>query len=50
MAKRWLKETELTITDIAEKLKYNNPANFIRYFRKMEGMTPGQYRDKNRGV
>lgn len=50
VAKRWLKETELTITDIAEKLKYNNPANFIRYFRKMEGMTPGQYRDKNRGV
>jgi two-component system, response regulator YesN len=50
IAKRWLKETDLTITDIAEKLKYNNPANFIRYFRKMEAMTPGQYRDQNRGV
>ncbi|WP_438444637.1 helix-turn-helix domain-containing protein [Gorillibacterium sp. sgz5001074] len=46
VAKKWLKETDLTITDIAEKLKYNNPANFIRYFRKMEGMTPGQFRDK----
>ncbi|RXZ83344.1 AraC family transcriptional regulator [Paenibacillaceae bacterium] len=46
IAKRWLKETNLTITEIAEKLKYNNPANFIRYFRKMEGITPGQYRDK----
>ncbi len=50
VSKQWLKETEITITAIAEKLKYNNPANFIRYFRKMEGMTPGQYRDKNRGV
>ncbi|MCL6456734.1 MAG: AraC family transcriptional regulator [Gorillibacterium sp.] len=44
VSKRWLRETELTVTDIAEKLKYNNPANFIRYFRKMEGITPGQYR------
>ncbi|WP_284642459.1 helix-turn-helix domain-containing protein [Paenibacillus silviterrae] len=46
VAKRWLRDTDMTITDIAEKLKYNNPANFIRYFRKMEGMTPGQYRGK----
>ncbi|WP_249897476.1 AraC family transcriptional regulator [Paenibacillus sp. PK3_47] len=45
VAKRWLKETDLTITEIAMKLKYNNPANFIRYFRKMEGITPGQYRN-----
>ncbi|MFD2700957.1 AraC family transcriptional regulator [Paenibacillus shunpengii] len=46
MAKHWLKETDMTITDIAYRLSYNNPANFIRYFRKMEGMTPGNYRDK----
>ncbi|CAN7640216.1 MULTISPECIES: helix-turn-helix domain-containing protein [unclassified Paenibacillus] len=46
IAKRWLRETNMTVTDIAEKLKYNNPANFIRYFRKMEGITPGQYRGK----
>ncbi|WP_042202997.1 helix-turn-helix domain-containing protein [Paenibacillus camerounensis] len=45
VAKKWLKETDLTITEIAMKLKYNNPANFIRYFRKMEGITPGQYRN-----
>lgn len=44
VAKKWLKDTDLTITEIAMKLKYNNPANFIRYFRKMEGITPGQYR------
>ena len=46
IAKNWLKETNLTVTEIALKLKYNNPANFIRYFRKMEGITPGQYRVK----
>ncbi|WP_239633966.1 helix-turn-helix transcriptional regulator [Paenibacillus sp. H1-7] len=46
VAKRWLRETDMTVTDIAGKLKYNNPANFIRYFRKMEGMTPGQFRGK----
>lgn len=46
VAKKWLKETDLTITEIALKLKYNNPANFIRYFRKMEGITPGQFRVK----
>ncbi|XEC93578.1 helix-turn-helix domain-containing protein [Paenibacillus tarimensis] len=46
MAKRWLIETELPIKDIAEKLAYNNPQNFIRFFKKQENMTPGQYRAK----
>jgi len=46
VAKKWLKGTDLTVTEIAERLKYNNPANFIRYFRKMEGITPGQYREQ----
>jgi two-component system response regulator YesN len=47
-AKELLTNTELKITDIAEKLHYTNPQNFIRYFRKQEGMTPGQYRDLQR--
>jgi two-component system response regulator YesN len=46
MAKQWLVETDMKISDIAEKLKYTNSANFIRYFRKTEGITPGQYREK----
>lgn len=46
MAKKWLEETDMPIKDIASKLRYNNPQNFIRSFRKQEGMTPGQYRDK----
>jgi two-component system response regulator YesN len=44
MAKKMLKETDMKISEIAEKLKYTNPQNFIRYFRKCEGVTPGQFR------
>ncbi|GIP18265.1 putative HTH-type transcriptional regulator YtdP [Paenibacillus montaniterrae] len=46
MAKKWLAESDIAIKDIAAKLRYNNPQNFIRSFRKHEGMTPGQYRDR----
>ncbi|MNI28612.1 HTH-type transcriptional regulator YesS [compost metagenome] len=46
MAKKWLAENDMPIKDIASKLRYNNPQNFIRSFRKQEGITPGQYRDK----
>lgn len=45
MAKRWLVETDMKVSEIAEKLKYTSPANFIRSFRKLEGTTPGQYRE-----
>ncbi|MDF2927108.1 MAG: transcriptional regulator, AraC family [Paenibacillaceae bacterium] len=48
VAKRWLIETDMRISQIAERLQYNNSQNFIRYFRKMEGMTPGQYREGQR--
>ncbi|CAM4363486.1 AraC family transcriptional regulator [Paenibacillus endophyticus] len=48
MAKKWLADSETPIKDIAAKLRYNNSQNFIRSFRKLEGMTPGQYRDKHR--
>ncbi|MDF2961313.1 MAG: transcriptional regulator, AraC family [Paenibacillus sp.] len=45
-AREFLLETDLKIADIADRLRYNNPQNFIRYFRKMEGVTPGEYRKK----
>lgn len=44
MAKHWLRETEMPIYEIADRLKYNNSQNFIRYFKNLEGITPGQYR------
>lgn len=46
MAKKWLAESDMPVKDIAARLRYNNPQNFIRSFRKQEGMTPGQYRER----
>jgi Response regulator containing CheY-like receiver domain and AraC-type DNA-binding domain len=45
IAVRWLTETEMSVKEISEKLRYNNAQNFIRSFRKMEGVTPGKYRE-----
>jgi AraC-like DNA-binding protein len=43
-AKRLLLETDLTVLEIASKLSYTNSQNFIRFFSKLEGVTPGKYR------
>lgn len=42
--KQYLKETNLPIKDILEKVGYIDEANFIRKFKKNEGVTPIQYR------
>ena len=46
-AKRLLVETNQQISSIAESMGYN-PSYFNRLFKKVTGMTPGQYR-KGRG-
>lgn len=46
IAKQMLVETNMKISDISEKLKYTSSTNFIRSFRKVEGETPGQYRER----
>ncbi|GAE92161.1 transcriptional regulator [Gracilibacillus boraciitolerans JCM 21714] len=48
IAKEWLTTTSMSVKEIAEKLKYNNSQNFIRSFRKMEGITPGKYRTQHK--
>lgn len=50
MAKSWLAETDMAVKDIAEKLKYKNSQNFIRSFKKLEGITPGNYRQQKKHV
>jgi two-component system response regulator YesN len=45
LAKKWLMETDMKVIDIAEKVGYRSPQNFIRSFRRIEGQTPGQYRE-----
>ncbi|GLX70091.1 AraC family transcriptional regulator [Paenibacillus glycanilyticus] len=43
-AKRLLTETDHTIAYIAGAVGYSNDIGFIRFFKKYEGITPGQYR------
>ncbi|MCC3355452.1 helix-turn-helix domain-containing protein [Bacillus sp. REN16] len=48
MAKKWLVETDISVKDISDKLNFNNSQNFIRSFKKIEGTTPGKYRESVR--
>jgi AraC-like DNA-binding protein len=45
-AKRLLKETDLSVTDIAFKVGFNNPTYFITLFKKSETISPSGYRKK----
>jgi len=47
-AKEWLTTTDKSVKEIAKLLQYNNSQNFIRSFRKIEGITPGKYRTNYR--
>ncbi len=44
-AKQLMDNKELTIVQIAQMVGYNNDVVFIRAFKKLEGITPGKYRD-----
>jgi len=45
-AKELLIKTKLSIKNIATNLGYNNDQSFTRFFKKYEGITPGEYRNK----
>lgn len=44
LAKEWLETTNMKVSDISDKLNYSNTTAFIRSFRKVVGITPGQFR------
>jgi AraC-like DNA-binding protein len=44
-AKRLIRQTDMTITEIASNLGYNNIQSFSRFFKKYEGITPGEFRN-----
>jgi AraC-like DNA-binding protein len=44
-AKQMLGQSDLSIREIALKLGYNNSQSFNRFFKKYEGITPGEYRN-----
>jgi two-component system response regulator YesN len=46
VSKKWLKDTDMKISDIAEKLRYSTASNFNRNFKKVVEETPSQYREK----
>lgn len=46
---RLLLETEETLDAIAMQAGYNNTSSFIRTFKKIVGVTPGQYRSACKG-
>lgn len=45
-AKIMLKSTELTIVQISDELNFPNPSYFGRFFKRLTGMTPMEYREK----
>lgn len=46
MAKQLLIKTDLNVSDIAFKVGYYSTSSFIRKFKELEGITPGQYKKK----
>lgn len=46
-ARRLLSETDTSVRDIAGEIGYDSDKNFIRVFKKYEGITPGQFRKLN---
>ncbi|TMV45018.1 helix-turn-helix domain-containing protein [Paenibacillus mesophilus] len=46
-AKEMLYGTSLTIQDIGERIGYRNVTSFIRMFKKITGLTPGDYRKRS---
>jgi AraC-like DNA-binding protein len=48
IAKKWLKDTDMKISDIAEKLQYSTASNFNRIFKKIVKVTPSQYREQSK--
>ena len=46
-AKQLLLNSSLSVAEIAAELNYTNSQNFIRFFSKSMGITPGKFRKIN---
>ncbi len=47
-AKRFLKETNISVAEISDLVGYSNTQNFIRFFKSQTGITPAKYRKEIR--
>lgn len=45
-AKKLLEETDMTVREISSKCGYDETTNFFRNFKRTEGVTPTEYRQK----
>jgi AraC-like DNA-binding protein len=45
-AKRYILHTENNVNEIAELLHFSDTSNFVKFFKKSEGQTPMQFREK----
>ena len=43
-AKILLRHTDLTSAEISDRMNFPAPSHFVRFFRRLTGLTPGQYR------
>ncbi len=48
LAKQLLIDTDMTVSEISKQFDYTNVQNFIRFFNKACGVTPGKFRSMNR--
>ena len=46
-ARRLLTYTDLTISEIAYRLNFRNASYFVRFYRRLTGISPGTARAKN---
>lgn len=46
MATELLRDTRLSVEDIARRLGFSEGHSFIRYFKRQAGVTPGRYRQR----
>jgi len=44
-AKKLMQESDISISDISERIGYNSPGTFIRIFKRYDSITPGQYKE-----
>ena len=47
MAKKMLRESMETVSEIGMAVGYDSPAYFSKIFKKQTGMTPVEYRQKS---
>jgi AraC family transcriptional activator of pobA len=47
-AEKYLKHTDYSISEIAYRLNFEDPAYFSRFFSKQKAMSPKEFRAKNK--